>query len=242
MIPVARTPAGDKAVGGELTIGDVCKRCNNGRLGSLDNYVCGLHDRFFKTIVHSGDRVDFRFDLELLLRWLLKTGYNIARARGATFESTADLAQYLLTGTNRPSGFRVFLQLIIPTPASSFVRTNKPDVTEIPPVPARVDFLDVRVLVGFNIAFALSLNSYLFHVFKEDNRVPRNIRTPILKRLLKTMLGAYEITDKARAIVYASSLDVMTLLEGNRAFERHLELMKRHSDQFKHREGKAAKS
>src|SRR5216684_242093 len=76
MISVARTAAGDKAVGGELKIGDVCKRCNNGPLSSLDNYVSDLHDQYFKSIVHSGDRVDFRFDFERLLRWLLKTGYN----------------------------------------------------------------------------------------------------------------------------------------------------------------------
>ena len=121
MISVARTALGDKAVSGELTIGDVCKRCNNGPLASLDNYVCDLHDRFFNDIVHSGDRVDFRFDFERLLRWLLKVAYNIARARGGTIESTTDLVNYILNGTNRPTGFRVFLQLIIPTPTSSRV-------------------------------------------------------------------------------------------------------------------------
>lgn len=107
------------------------------------------------------------------------------------------------------------------------------DVSEIPPAPARIDFLDLRVLVGFNIAFSLSLNSYLFHVFKEDYRVPSNIRAPILKSLLKNLPGAYEITDKNRAIVYSSSLDFMTFLEGNGVFFRHLEMMKRHNDELK---------
>jgi len=221
MISVARTAVGDKAVSGELTIGDVCKRCNNGPLASLDNYVCDLHDRFFKAIVHSGDRIDFRFDFERLLRWLLKTAYNIARARGGTIESTTDLVDYILNGTNRPKGFRIFLQLIIPTPTSSRVWLNMPNVPEIPPAPARIDFLDVRILVGFNIAFALSLNSYLFHVFKEDNRVPRNIRTPIWKNLIQNMPGAYEITNRHRAIIYSSSLDFMTFVEGNSVLRRN---------------------
>jgi len=239
MISVARTAVGDKAVSGELTIGDVCKRCNNGPLASLDNYVCDLHDRFFKAIVHSGDRIDFRFDFERLLRWLLKTAYNIARARGGTIESTTDLVDYILNGTNRPKGFRIFLQLIIPTPTSSRVWLNMPNVPEIPPAPARIDFLDVRILVGFNIAFALSLNSYLFHVFKEDNRVPRNIRTPIWKNLIQNMPGAYEITNRHRAIIYSSSLDFMTFVEGNSVFARHLEMMKRHNDQLKQSKKKA---
>jgi len=233
MISVARTTGGDKAVSGELTIGDVCTRCNNGPLATLDNYVCDLHDRFFRNIVHAGDRVDFRFDFERLLRWLLKTGYNIARARGGTIASHTELAKYLVNGTNRPSGFRIFLQLIIPTSPSSRGWLNMSDVSEIPPAPARIDFLDLRVLVGFNIAFSLSLNSYLFHVFKEDYRVPSNIRAPILKSLLKNLPGAYEITDKNRAIVYSSSLDFMTFLEGNGVFFRHLEMMKRHNDELK---------
>ena len=239
MISVARTALGDKAVSGELKIGDVCKRCNNGPLASLDNYVCDLHDRFFNYIAHSGDRVDFRFDFERLLRWLLKVGYNIARARGGTIDSSTDLANYILNGTHRPTGFRVFLQLIIPTPTSSRTWVTIPDAPEIPPAPARIDFLDVRVLVGFNIAFALSLNSYLFHVFKEDHRVPRNIRARILKSLLKNMPGAYEMTDRNRAIVCSSSLDFMTFVEGNRVFVRHLEIMKRHNDQLKQRNKKA---
>jgi hypothetical protein len=239
MISVARTALGDKAVSGELKIGDVCKRCNNGQLASLDNYVCDLHDRFFTTIVHPGDRVDFRFDFERLLRWLLKTAYNIARARGGAIESFADLVNYILNGTNRPKGFRVFLQLIIPTATSSREWLNMPDVAEIPPAPARIDFLDVRILVGFNIAFVLSLNSYLFHVFKEDHRVPRNIRALIWKNLHKNMPGAYEITDKHRAIVYSSSLDFMTFVEGNSVFTRHLEMMKRHNDQLKQSKKKA---
>jgi hypothetical protein len=239
MISVARTAVGDKAVGGELKIGDVCMRCNNGPLASLDNYVCNLHDRFYRAIVHSGDRVDFRFEFERLLRWLLKTAFNIARARGGAIESSTDLANYILNGTKRPKGFRVFLQLIIPTPTSSREWLNMPNVPEIPPAPARVDFLDVRILVGFNIAFILSQNSYLFHVFKEDYRMPRSVRTPIWKNLLKNKPGAYEITDKHRAIVYSSSLDFMTFVEGNSVFARHLEMMKQHNDQIKQSKKKA---
>ena len=90
-----------------------------------------------------------------------------------------------------------------------------------------------------NIAFALSLNSYLFHVFKEDYRISREIRKAIRTRLLKNMPGAYEITDRSRAIVYSSSLDFMTFVEGNSVFLRHLEMMKRHNDQLKQNMKKA---
>jgi hypothetical protein len=93
----------------------------------------------------------------------------------------------------------------------------------------------VSKLLGFNIGYVVSLNSYLFHIFKEVDTVPRRIRKRVLKNLLKHMPGAYEITDKSRAIVYSSSLDFMALVDRNSVLLRHLEMMKQHSDQLKER-------
>jgi len=233
MISIVRTSEGDKAIGGALEIGDVCARCNNEKLSVLDTYICELHDQYFKTIVHAGDRVDFRFDFDRLLRWLLKTGYNTARARGWHVKRESKLPQYILGEGQRPSGFRVFLQLIIPTPTSSREWVVKPDAAEVPPAPGRIDLLDVSKLVGFNMGYVVSLNSYLFHIFKEVDTVPPRIRRLVLKNLLKHMPGAYEITDKERAIVYSSSLDFMALVDKNAVLLRHLEMMQRHNDQLK---------
>jgi hypothetical protein len=78
-ISIARTPDGDKAISSAIQTKDVCAHCNNVALSALDTYVCRLHDQFFQKIVHRGNRVDFRFDFDLLLRWLLKTSYNASR-------------------------------------------------------------------------------------------------------------------------------------------------------------------
>ncbi len=232
MISVARTAQGDKAISGELLIGDVCARCNNERLSTLDAYICEMHDRYFKTLVHAGDRIDFRFDFDRLLRWLLKTGYNVARARGGGIKRHSEFPGYVIGEQERPAGFRIFLQLIIPTPTDSRKWAKRPDADEIPPAPARIDFLDVNRLVGFDIAFELSLNSYLFHVFKEDQTVPAQIRRTVLRNLIKQMPGAYEITNKQRQVMHSSSVDFMTLVEGNSIFARHLDMMKRHRDRL----------
>lgn len=235
MFSVARTAQGDKAVSGELQIGDVCARCNNERLSTLDAYICEMHDRYFKTLVHAGDRIVFRFDFDSLLRWLLKTGYNVARARGGGIKRDSEFASYVIGQRERPAGFRLFLQLIIPTPTDSRKWAKRPDADEIPPASARIDFLDVSRLIGFNIAFQLSLNSYLFHIFKEDQRVPARIRKTVLRNLIKQMPGASEITNKQRQVIHASSLDFMTLVEGNRVFARQVEMMKRHRDSLRKR-------
>jgi hypothetical protein len=47
---------------------------------------------------------------------LLKTGYNLARARKWPLETIQNVAKYILGEAARPGGFRVFLQLLIPTP------------------------------------------------------------------------------------------------------------------------------
>ena len=233
MISIARTSEGDKAIGGALQIGDVCARCNNEKLSALDTYICELHDKYFKTIVHAGDRVDFRFDFDRLLRWLLKTGYNTARARGWHVKRDSKLPQYILGEGKRPLGFRVFLQLIIPTPTSSREWVTKPDAAEVPPAPGRIDLLDVSKLVGFNMGYVVSLNSYLFHIFKEVDTVPTRIRKRVLTNLLKHMPGAYELTDEGRAVVYSSSLDFMTLVDRNSVLLRHIEMMQRHNEWLK---------
>lgn len=233
MISVARTDHGDKAVGGALQIGDVCARCNNQRLSALDDYICELHDRYFANIVHPGDRIDFQFDFDRLLRWLLKTGYNVARARVWRVRADSELPKFILGEAKRPSGFRVFVQLIVPTPTSSRPELAKLGAKEIPPAPARIDLLDLRLLPGFSMAYVVSLNSYVFHVFEEEGTAPVHVRKLILKTLVRQMPGAREITRRDRVVLFSSSLDFMTWVEQNRTFGRHLELMKQHNDELK---------
>ena len=233
MVTIARTKAGDKAVNAELKIRDVCTVCNNGPLSTLDTYICQLHDKYFNTLVRPGDRLRFSYDFDLLLRWLLKTGYNAARARKWGASEVKVLSEYILGTAARPIGFRVFLQLIVPTPVDAIAWQVRPEAEEIPPVPARVDLLDLQILIGFSMAFVVSLNSYLFHVFKEDLDASRIIRTKVLSALLRQIPGAYEITDANRAVLHASSVDVMTHLSKNRPLSRHIEMMKELKDKLK---------
>src|SRR5580658_3063707 len=110
-ITTAKTPAGEKAVLSDLEIHDVCGECNNGPLSSLDAFFCALNDKYFSTIIHSGDCVKFEYDFERLLRVLLKIGYNVARARKWPLANWQDTAHYIRGTAPRPLGFRLFLQL-----------------------------------------------------------------------------------------------------------------------------------
>ena len=68
-----------KVFGADLIVKDVCARCNNGALSALDTYACKLYDSYFSKTVERNEHVDFRYDHDQLLRWLLKVSYNSSR-------------------------------------------------------------------------------------------------------------------------------------------------------------------
>ena len=217
----------EKAVSSEPTIRDVCTVCNSGVLAVLDGYVSELYGRLFQTIVQPGQRIKFDFDFDNLLRWLLKIAYNTARARRWPVSQLAELRNYVLGRQNRPPGAHVLLQLVIPTKVERGSIEGHPDVTEIEPLLNRVIRLDVRQLPGLAQAFTVSLNSYYFHVPLEDLNVDAHVRRRVVKRFLKMVPGAYELSRTGRAVIYASSLDIMKAISGVRPFERNLGLGKK---------------
>ncbi len=183
----------EKIVTSEPTIRDVCRACNSGPLSSLDAYVCSLYDRYFQILVRSGE-IKFEYDFDLLLRWLLKIGYNTARARKWPFTFPEKLKHYVLGRNDLPKGAHVLLQLI----------TTK----EVPRIFNRVALTDVRRLPGFLLAFMVSINSYYFYVFQDDVDSALRLRRRILKESIRELPGAYELRpQEKRAVVFASSVD-----------------------------------
>jgi hypothetical protein len=230
---IAKTPQGDKAVSDPPTVRDVCARCNNGPLSKLDTYICELHDQYFKTIVRTGDRVDFRFDFDRLLRWLLKVSYNTSRARGWYFQKDDKLIKYVLGEGPRLSGFHVFLLLMIPTQTSSREWLVRPAAEEIPPQAGSSNSIDVKSFAGIAQGYLISLNSYFFHIFREKENLSSRIRKSGLRAILKHLPGAAELSDKNRAVVFSSSLDYMTYHDQNPVLQRQIELARQHVEQLK---------
>ncbi|MHA2937240.1 hypothetical protein ACXJY6_02980 [Vibrio sp. RC27] len=70
-----------KLVPSEGKIKDVCAICNNERLGGLDGAVKTMfEDAGIMTQNYLKDHVEFKYDYNVLKRWLLKVSYNSARA------------------------------------------------------------------------------------------------------------------------------------------------------------------
>lgn len=221
-ISIVKIQTEEKAISNPQEIRDVCANCNNVVLSRLDNFLAGLTDKFFSTIVQPGDCVRFEYDFDLLLRVLLKVAYNVARTRNWSIAVFQEAKEFIVGKKPLPEGFRLFLQLLIPTPARKTHLPVTPGTTEVPPLPWRADLYDVSGFLGIAFACSVSFMSYRFFILREDKKVSARVRKRSVARWLKQNKGATELTNKSRATVYASSVTVLDALKGNPTFEAQL--------------------
>jgi len=221
-ITPTKTPTGEKAILSALVIRDVCARCNSGPLSRLDTYLCELNDLYFSKIVHAGGRIRFQYELDLLLRMLLKISYNVARVRKWPLGLWQGATQFILGSAPSPPGFHIFLQLMIPTPVEKANRPVSPGTTEVPPLPMSVYPLDVSNLPGLISGFWMSVWSYRFFVLREDMLASRSVRQRTVSNCLKNTTGAYELTRQGVVTAYASSVEVLDALKDSAIFEEQL--------------------
>jgi hypothetical protein len=218
----AKTASGEKAIASAQQIRDVCAHCNNDLLSPLDAYLCGLNSKYFATVVRPGVCVRFKYDFELLLRALLKIGYNIGRARNWPLEIWWAAKQYIVGNAARPLGLRLFLQLTIPTPVSKTKLPVSPGTYEIEPIPAQAGLMGVSDLPGINLIYSISLRSYRFWTVAEDSSVARSFRRRATARWLRGTKGAYELGPKGITVMYASSETALKTSEASPVFRRQL--------------------
>jgi hypothetical protein len=216
------TPAGEKAILSALEVRDVCAPCNNGPLSQLDTYFCNLNGLYFSKIVRPGDCIQFRYEFDLLLRVLLKIGYNVARAKKWPLGQWQEVAEYVLGNTPCIVGFHLFLQLMIPTPVEKANRPVSPGTKEVPPWPMSVYPIDVSNFHGLLSGFWISVWSFRFFVLREDGHTPQPIRQRTLTKCRKHTTGAYELTRKGTATAYASSVEVLDAIKGSQIFDEQL--------------------
>jgi len=218
---------GDKAILADLDIHDVCDKCNNGPLSELDAYFCSLNTNYFSKIVHPGDCVHFQFNFHFLLRALLKILYNVVRARKWPRDNWQETSQYILGKLDHSAGFRIFLQLLIPTPATKTDLPVSPGTKEIPPLAANAYLCDVSNLPGVKSAYWVSIWSYRFFLLQEDDDVPLDIRKRSLAKWLRGTRGTYELKSRGQIKLYSSCVDVLSTVKDSSAFHDQLSKAKK---------------
>ena len=221
-ITPTKTLAGEKAILSALKIHDVCGRCNSGPLSRLDAYLCELNDSYFSKIVRPGACIRFRYDFDLLLRMLLKIGYNVARARKWPLGHWENTSQYVLGKASCPVGLHIFLQLMIPTPVEKANLLVTPGTTEVPPWPMSVYPIDVSNFPGLLSGSWVSIWSYRFFLLRERPQFSHAIRQRTLTKCWKNTPGSVELTRSGTATIYASSVDVLEAVKHSRVFDEQL--------------------
>lgn len=221
-ISIVKTSTEDKAIPNAQEIGDVCAVCNNGTLSLLDTYLGSLSQQYFSKIVHPGDRIRFSYDFDQLLRLVLKLGYNVARTRGWPLAVFKEARQYILGREKCPPGLRLFLQLLIPTPAKNCKYAVPPETQEIPPLPWHAELRNVSGFPGFASEISISFMSYRLFAVQQDPKVSSAIRKASLKAWLKDNKSTHELTRTGHSVVHSSSVTVVEVLEKDPAFENQL--------------------
>jgi hypothetical protein len=223
-ITTTRTPRGEKAIAADLTIGDVCATCNNEALSALDSYMCELNEKYSSKIIHPGDKVRFSHDPDKTLRWLLKIGYNVARARKWDDGHWRQVRGYMLGSSPRPKGYRIFLQLLIPSPVSDFVGKFDPGVTEVPPLPMRVTLVHTARMAGIASGFTVSIRSYRFCILRETDGAKRSVVDRTVRRCLAQNRGSIALNFRERATIFSSSVKAFDDVKEDAIFHQQFTL------------------
>lgn len=111
---------------GDLIVKDVCRACNSGILAKLDGYGKELYERYFAAPVYAGESVDFEYDGDRLMRWLLKLSYNSARAQNADVRVLREYRKVMLGASPVPDRIRCWLQLVTPTCIDASAKVARP--------------------------------------------------------------------------------------------------------------------
>jgi hypothetical protein len=156
---------------------DVCEDCNGGPLSRLDNYASGLDRRYFTQIVGTTQMIDFSYDFDLLLRWLLKVSYNDDRTRPPPHDTKPFVPYILGREKEPPFSTSVLVGIITPgvTPTEQVAR-GFPELIE--PESCGIGYLAYGEPALSDTQFSrfVQVNSYLLDVIAWRPKVSRPIR------------------------------------------------------------------
>jgi hypothetical protein len=196
----------EKMLSDEAKIKDVCLKCNNENLSSLDNggkkilSDAGL-------LVHNFDKnfIDLKYDFDMLMRWLLKISFNSARTdrvHSFIFEPFVD---YILYGKNRIPRSRIALLVYFAAPEKLGPnQRNDPQYRMITGGKDIFNPLIVRISYGRSsssddlLIRSVTFGALVFYLLiSPDGSLPGHAAAAI-RKFMKTHLGSVELTPKSK--------------------------------------------
>jgi len=196
----------NKMVLGELVISDVCGECNGKKLSKLDNYICSLYDKYFKTYKEEKKAFEFKYDYDLLLRSLLKITYNSSRTIKKNNNYFEKYKEYILDGGKIREDILIKLDIVTP----GILNGQK-----IYPKSTRCGFSDLGLRSNNFSIRMVALNSYYFHIIFSNNDEVETSLLPELKNIIDSIPGS--IIDPYKSISWISNFsteDAISIHQG----------------------------
>jgi len=166
-------------------IRDVCKRCNNVRLGELDRFASALCEKYRRHLVKPGESGYFEYDYHTLCRWLWKLSYNKARTGDDDRTTYEPLVPYILRDSPSP-----------PFPQAVLVGVIRADeATERERAVLHSRFIYPRLIrlallarggvfaTTIRVGRLVSINSYMFWLIAWEPDVNRQRRRDLAERI-----------------------------------------------------------
>jgi hypothetical protein len=181
---------------------DVCEECNGVKLSALDNYASHLDRDYFLKIPDFRSSVKFRYDFDLLLRWLLKIIYNDDRTRPPPYAAERFVPYIIGAGSQPPLRTNLLLGLISPSKTTEEQQAKGlPEILE--PESCGVGYLYVNRPAGPDIELSrfVEINSYFFQVIAWRDSVAR----PVSRRHLAKICELHrlqELKAKDESVVF----------------------------------------
>jgi hypothetical protein len=203
----------EKMVGGQPTVKDVCPECNNVILSKLDSYGLQLYQRNFHRIAENNETVEFDYDYNQLLRWILKLSYNSARANKADDVKHLQKHRWYILGRHkRPARLALYLTLIYrheldaETKARAAERNIEVSEHHTPDM-LRIGHFAIQE-PGWNplVSRTVIFQSYLFSVFSLGEKVPASGLVDLKKLFAKAQKSAVFIRPDGNRVRVSAGL------------------------------------
>jgi len=213
----------DRFIDSQLTIRDVCGKCNHGALSHLDAYGHKLYDKYFDHFINRNEVVNFIYDFDLLTRWLLKLSYNSARVHRSDENELSKYINYIITGCNKPTHLAVVLRLIVPyrlrPEDQKYVPPSLQGLKELPPAFVRIARAEPSPNASrFSVCRMIGINSYYFYVL-----LPKGV--DISRQIWRTNLREFESWFPGTERISAAKNKIMlraSKIDSLEVAERHL--------------------
>jgi hypothetical protein len=189
--------------------------------------------------------VEFKYDYDLLARWLFKTLYNSARINKTRPDELAPFKEYILGKVGTPKDFRIFGFLIMPYKLSAKDRHRLPPENEglTQLLPRNIGVTQLSGQISENdyllLGRAVLINSYCVVVSILPPGIPRSSRRTMMNDItetLKSLFKGIEVIDPRfkSILLRASSEDIVSLKRDSLSL-----FPEAYKDYFKRRQKKA---